>query len=261
MRIAVFSDIHGNPYACRTVLDGIAADGEFDHVVAAGDFCYAGSNPAACIDMLQDAGVMAVYGNTDEFIFAPSESPPDDNHSKLWEQIKVSAKWASERIGAQRSAWLAGLPLSLKFSPNENPADELLVVHANPKNVYSMISPSEAEQIRMNGELNQADSDPELLTLLEGVQSKVIVFGHVHYTSIRELNGYKLVNVSPCNLPTFDGDWRARYTIFEWEGDEWQITRRYLEYDHNQERDAMLAGGFPDKDWVAKLFNKINEKS
>ena len=45
MRIAIFADIHGNPFATRAVLDAIADNGVFDAVVMAGDMC--SGNPCA----------------------------------------------------------------------------------------------------------------------------------------------------------------------------------------------------------------------
>ena len=87
MRIAVFADIHGNPFATRAVLDAIGADGVFDAVVMAGDVCSGGSDPAACVDMLQEAGVQVVYGNADAFVFAPQKEPPDERYRENWGNI------------------------------------------------------------------------------------------------------------------------------------------------------------------------------
>ena len=84
MRIGVFSDIHGNPYACEAVLQAITVDGHFDTIVAAGDLCLGGSDPAKCVDLLEGSGVEAVYGNTDEYIFEPEKEPGDDLHRTKW---------------------------------------------------------------------------------------------------------------------------------------------------------------------------------
>ena len=43
MRIAVFSDIHGNPFATRVVLDATVTKGSFDAVVSTGDICSGGN--------------------------------------------------------------------------------------------------------------------------------------------------------------------------------------------------------------------------
>jgi predicted phosphodiesterase len=68
MRIAIFSDIHGNPYSTRSVLAVICKWTSFDAVVAAGDICAGGSDPPGCVDLLGDMMYLAVYGNADESI-------------------------------------------------------------------------------------------------------------------------------------------------------------------------------------------------
>lgn len=52
MKIAAFSDIHGNLFALETVLAAIITHGPFDHVAAAGDLCLGGSSPRRCVELL-----------------------------------------------------------------------------------------------------------------------------------------------------------------------------------------------------------------
>lgn len=248
MRIAVFSDLHGNPYACRAVLDAIEKEGEFDAIAAAGDLCFGGSDPAACVDMLREAGVQAVYGNTDEFIFAPDKLPLDEEHLSAWQTYHASAMWAAEQMGPERVDWLAKLPFDLRFPPTPNPSDELLVVHANPKNVHEYIGPPFEEQIKLQGKIVQPDDDSGLINLLTGVSASVIAFGHLHYTSLRKWEHLALVNVAPCSISPYDQDKRARFTIFTWENEQWKIERRYASYDLNQEGLALLASDIPERE-------------
>ena len=254
MRIAVFSDIHGNPHACKSVLDTIAEDGVFDSVAAAGDICYGGSDPVGCVDMLRDANVQGVYGNTDEFIFAPDKLPPDEEHLSQWKDIQAAALWAREQLGEERISWLAGLPFELRFSPTPDPSDDLLVVHANPKNTYNYIGPPYEQQAILKGKILQPDDDPTLASLLDGEPAGVIAFGHLHYTSLRYWMDKRLVNVSPCIPSSYDGDKRARYTVFDWDGESWQIQRRQIAYDYKAAAEAIRASDMPNKEERAKVF-------
>jgi hypothetical protein len=124
--------------------------------------------------------------------------------------------------------------------------DELLVVHANPKDVFSFIGPPEEAQRVLFGEVGQPDDDPKLIELLSGTQSGQIAHGHFHFTSERSLLGIHLVNVAHCSFSRFDRDRRARYTIFTWEG-EWKVERRYFGYEFDKERKALLASDMPGK--------------
>jgi predicted phosphodiesterase len=254
MRVAVFSDLHGNPYACRAVLDAIKKEGAFDAIAVAGDLCFSGSDPAACVDMLREAGVRAVYGNTDEFIFAPDKLPPDEEHLSAWQSYQAAAMWAAEQMGPERVKWLAELPFDLRYSPTTNPSDDLLVVHANPKNIHEYIGPPFEEQIRLKGKIIQPDDDPGLVNILSDVSASVIAFGHLHYTSLRRWGDLLLVNVAPCSNSPYDDDQRARFTIFTWEKGQWMVKRRYIDYDLNQEGLALLASDIPEKEEKARLF-------
>ena len=246
MRIAVFSDIHGNPYACQAVLDALAADGEFDAIVAAGDLCYGGSAPGRCIDLLQAAGVQAIVGNTDEFILHPDQSPPDEMHRAQWPQISLNAQWAAGQLTAEQLAWLAALPFELRFSPTERAKDDLLIVHANPKNTHDFILPPMPQQPKVAPMLPQPDDDPTLVSLLHDVSAAVIAFGHLHFTTQRLWQDKLLVNVSPCSVAPYDHDRRSRYTIFRWAANGWTITRRLVNYDFSQEAAALRASDMPE---------------
>jgi predicted phosphodiesterase len=254
MRIATFADIHGNPYATRAVLGAIEDNAVFDAVVMAGDICAGGSDPAACVDMLQAANVQAVYGNADKFIFAPQKDPPAEVFRARWNQTVKGARWTAEKLGEDRVNWLRDLPFELRFSPTMYATDDLLIVHANPKNSHAFIFPPEEIQLDLLGEVIQPDDDPVLINLFEGVHAAVVAFGHFHYTSRRCLFGMHLVNVSPCSYSAFDPDRRARYTTFTWDG-EWQMDRTYVEYDHSQEGRAILFSDMPNREEKAKFFS------
>lgn len=253
MRIAVFADIHGNPYSTREVLNAISDFGVFDAVALAGDVCMSGSDPAACVDMLKAADVQAVYGNADEFIFASPIEPPAEIYRARWKLTVMESQWNAKKLGEDRVNWLKRLPFELRFSPTKNAKDDLLVVHANPKNTYIHIAPSEEVQRDLFGVVRQPDNDPLLTDLFEEVQAAVMAFGHFHYTSERFVQGMRLVNVSPCSYSRFDSDHRARFTIFTWDG-EWQVERIYLDYDHHKERKALMASDMPGKVAMVKFF-------
>ena len=139
MRIAVFADNHGNPHSTRAVLKAISDVGLFDAVVVAGDVCSGGSDPTACVDMLQATEVQMVYGNADEFVFASPEEPPSEVYRARWDQTVLHSQWTAEKLGGDCIYWLKEQPFELLFSPTQNTWDDLLVVHANPKYVYTHI--------------------------------------------------------------------------------------------------------------------------
>jgi len=254
MRLAVFSDVHGNPFALDAVLNAIAQDGAFDRIVVAGDLAFGGSDPIHCIDVIRSAGLAAVYGNTEVYIHSPNQAPGDQLHLNKWERLQEDAHWVRGRIGQERIDWLAALPFDLSFSPTDNAEDELLVFHANPLTVEEMLLPPVEDQARLFGVILQPDDDAELARLMAGVEANTIAFGHYHFTSTRHWRGRRLVNVAPVSMPAKDHDPRARYSIFEWTKGDWRITRRYVEYDYAQEVRALAACGLPHWQDYAATF-------
>ena len=172
MRLAIFSDVHGNPFACQAVLRAIAREGAFDAILAAGDLCLGGSDPAGCVEQLIEAGVQAVYGNTEQYLRFPDQIPPDELHRSMWNIVQPAAYWTLARLSSEQLSWIGGLPFERRFSPTSQPEDDLLVVHANPKDVEMMIYPSETEQLHIWGEVRQPDEAVELQQSLSGVAAR-----------------------------------------------------------------------------------------
>lgn len=255
-RIAVFADVHGNPYACRAVLQAIRAEGEDVQIVAAGDLCLGGSDPALVVDLLRRAGAHAVFGNTETYLYNPGTPPTDELHRRMWPEIRPAIDWVRARLSADQFAWLEGLPFELRFSPAGSAPDDLLVVHANPRDVELMIYGPPEDQIALWGEVRQPDDDPDLSSALDGVQADVIAFGHFHRTSVRTWQKFTLVDVGPCSLPGIDHDPRARYTLFEQAGSGWQITHRFVTYDVQREEQALLDSSMPNKERFIAYFRK-----
>jgi predicted phosphodiesterase len=256
MRIAVFSDVHGNPFACRAVLQAIQQAGKFDEIVAAGDLCLGGSDPGGCIDLLRASGVQAIYGNTEKYLYQPEQEPGDESHRRKWSKLQPAVRWTRKALTDNQLGWLLGLPFELRLSPNDQTEDDLLVVHANPADVELMILPPEEVQKSLWGEVRQADNDSRLTQSLQGVKAKTIAFGHFHYVSERILEDKRLVNVASCSLPGIDHDRRARYTSFTWRRGSWQIERHWVEYEAENEITDLNASDMPSKEFFTSYFGQ-----
>jgi hypothetical protein len=255
MRLAIFSDLHGNPFACQAVLCAIAREGAFDALLAAGDLCLGGSDPASCIEQLAAAGVQGVYGNTEQYLRFPDQTPPDELHRSMWPVILPAIFWTLDRLSLEHRQWLFALPFKRSFSPTDHPGDDLLLIHANPLDVEAMIYPSEPEQARLWGELRQPDAALDLQCCLGGVQAHLIVFGHFHYMFQRIWREKLLVDVACCSLPGIDHDQRARYTIVEWKQGGWVIVPRWVEYEAHKEIRALSASDMPAKENFLGYFD------
>ncbi|MDX1664986.1 MAG: metallophosphoesterase family protein [Candidatus Promineifilaceae bacterium] len=236
MRVAIFSDVHGNLTALRAVLEDIATQEGVHTVIFAGDLCVYGPRPEACVDLLRsyDDEIASLYGNTDQWIDGPPilSDDLDEAERRRWQQVDDIVSWTRERLPPMDRAWLSALPFHRRISPSVNPRDDLFVVHANPYDVDQIIFPPEARQKELYGDLRQSDRDLELF--LDDLVTDVLAFGHLHVPFVRHWGDVTLVNVSAVSMPG-DGDARAGYALFDWNGESWDVTHRRIAYDVDEE--------------------------
>lgn len=222
MRIAIFSDVHGN----LTALDAVLADMDsldIERRIFAGDLCLVGPRPAACLQRVQAANIESIYGNTDNWILGRQQPP---------ERLAELARWTLSQLTEPERAWLDALSFAQRVEPTDNATDDLLVVHANPQDVNQIIFPSEPEQVQRYGRIRQ--SDESLGELLSNVDAGIVAFGHLHVPNVRIWHAIRLVNISSVSMPG-DGDPRAKYGLFTWQDGRWKFERRHVEYDVSAE--------------------------
>jgi predicted phosphodiesterase len=221
MQIAVLSDVHGYSLALDRVLDDIAGR-QIDQLVIAGDLCEGGPDPAGAIAAVQAASARCVYGNTDEDVMAASA------------ESDSITRWTRDQVGQDGVAYLQSLPFSIRIQHprgDGDPATDLLVVHANPTNVYRHLSPNA--------------SDRELREIIGDEPAGTIAFGHLHVAYTRTVDDTTLVDVSAVGNPR-DGDLRPRYVVFDGSGDGWTFTYHYVDYPLDATREQMESAGMPN---------------
>lgn len=221
MRVVIFSDIHGNVLALENVLAHIQQEASPDAMVVAGDLVAFGPRPAETMARLRDLpNTQFVLGNTDQYVLQDQDAASTFTRSKL----------SSDDL-----TWLSEIPFSQCIEAA--PGHEILVVHANPQNMYDAMKPDQSAVL--------------VRPLLEGVTQRTIAFGHYHVPYIRELDGYTLVNVASVGLPR-DGLLRAVYVTMTFARNEWQIAHHRITFDAEAVARDYTAVGFPDGHHMAK---------
>ncbi|MCA9949796.1 MAG: metallophosphoesterase family protein [Anaerolineales bacterium] len=225
MRVAVFSDVHGNLTALDAVLADID-DQQVDEIVFAGDLCLVGPRPAECVARLQTAAISSIFGNTDDWVLGRQQPPP---------HLQALCDWTLAQLDKEARTWLDSLPFSRSIAPTGKLEDDLLIVHANPLDVNQLIFPSEAEQTERYGRIRQSDTD--LDPMLKDLKAGILGFGHLHIPNVRQWRDKLLINISSVNMPG-DGDARAKYGLFIWDGQQWQFEHRFVAYQSQAESDV-----------------------
>jgi predicted phosphodiesterase len=232
MRLAILSDIHGNALALDAVLADLASRGPFDQLIVAGDLVWSGPRPREVIDRVRALRAVVIRGNTDAFFDADFETPEGKDPGRFTAHLT----WMLGQLGAERVAYLRGLPFSHVMSPA--PGNDLLVVHANPRDMEQAIQ----------RRLPDADLDELLLEDGRPPSWRALAFGHVHTPFVRTWRDRLLVNVSSVGLP-MDGDQRAAYAVLTWEqggrGGTWRAEHRRVAYPTAVVVHEMRTGGLP----------------
>ena len=225
MKIAVMSDVHGFDLALETVLQDIERRGPFAEVIVAGDLCKGGPAPRRVLDVLTASGCTLLLGNTDHDLVLAAQTAG----------ATPEEAYTIHQIGADGIALLAGLPHQRRITPpgGTSPADDLLVVHANPHDLETKITP-EMDDYRAR-------------VVLRDVAAAAIAFGHHHVSHVRQLNGRLLVDISAVGNPK-DGDLRCRYGILSWDAlrKSWSAEIVKLPYPVSETLLEMRASGMPD---------------
>ena len=235
----MLSDIHGNLTAFEAVLVDIRQCSP-DLVLHGGDLADAGSSPIEIVDRLRDLGWQGVMGNTDEMLVEPnsledfasqSSAPPS-----LWAAVRQIASATRDMLGEKRLAWLRELP---RVKTQEGFA----LLHATPESCWRAPA-AEA-------------TDGELETIYSSLGRPVVVFGHTHLPSIRNIAGYPrlLINTGSVGLP-YDGDPRASYLIL----DEDTPSIRRVEYNLEKELKALASCGLPGASWTAEMLRTSSSR-
>jgi putative phosphoesterase len=235
MRVAVLSDVHGNLSALEVVLDDVAQQHDLDQIICAGDLCLNGPRPAQCAERLQRASILCVYGNTDSWILRRDEPP------KCAEQL---CQWTRSNLTSDQLKWLAAFPFSLRIQATKLAQDDLLVVHANPVDVDTLVYPTESEQERRFKEVRQSDVD--VRALFAQTTAAIVAFGHLHIPGVRMVDDLILANVSSVSMSA-DGDARAKYAIISYDHG-WSIDWHRLPFDVDAEVRALRASRPPGWD-------------
>jgi len=118
MRIAILSDIHANREAFEACLDAAGAAGA-ERFVLLGDIVGYGPDPAWCVEKSRElvaAGAVCLRGNHDDAAAGGAVS--------LNGTARAAIEWTKERLDADQTAFLAGLPLTVED-------EDRLYVHAD----------------------------------------------------------------------------------------------------------------------------------
>ena len=224
MRIAIFSDVHGNTIALDAVLADIQAQGGVDECWVLGDLAALGYDPRGALERIFNLpNVKIIHGNADRYVYAPDPLPLDEIRANLELLPRFLANrqdFAWTRGVLAYTDWLdklAALPLELRTTLPDG--TRVLGVHA---------SPGTDDGVGIHPRL----SAEQLQNLLQGCDADLVFVGHTHWAMEATSNHMQVVNLGSVSLPN-PPDLRAKYIILHADAASHRIERRFVDYDHN----------------------------
>lgn len=202
LRIAVFSDVHGNLPALEAVLADIRREAP-DVTVFAGDAVNGVPFLQACAQRIRALGIPAIRGNHEEGLAKYLAEPGHPRYQT--ESFPIQIRVGAELLAPAEREWLAGLP-------DRHVVEEVLVVHGTPR--------SHGENMPARGDL----AEP-----LAGVEQRVVVCGHTHHSFVRQWQDRLVVNNGSVGLPLWS-DHQAEYSLLTRRGGQWTAEIRRVPY-------------------------------
>jgi len=198
-RIALFSDIHGEPDALLAVLADIDAAG-INERYCLGDLIGYGPEPARVIDIMQSSGVSTIIGNYDDGI-AYDRGRCGCFYANDAARTHGEAAYEATRaaIDPQRAAWLRSLPTELRLDVD---GVRVLLVHGSPRKINEYLLPDRPAA--------------HLARLADAASADVVCVGHIHmyyHRTVAAVSGGTAHFVSDGSVSRpKDGDIRPSWT-------------------------------------------------
>ena len=248
--IAAISDIHSNVFALEAVLADIKRH-NVDQIVNLGDILYGPIAPKATYELMmanQDA-IITIRGNQDRQIYETTAAEIASSQTMAF-LIDDLPKEAIE--------WMRALPFDYHLS------NEVYLCHGSPTDDMMYL----LEDIQTGQPMVRNDAD--ILALLNGIDSSVIICGHTHIPRTITLStGQIIVNTGSVGYPAYEDDLpilhkmqtysaHASYALIECietieigQGRRWQTQHIKVAYDY--EAAAKLALKNDREDWAFAL--------
>ena len=261
MRLAVFSDIHGNLTAFEAALADLEALGGADRIWVLGDLAAFGPQPAECIRRvraLKDAAeadeakkgtVCLVRGNTDRYLrtgaFVGGKAAEDAAElAALIANMRATydrLMWSLEQLAFEDYEFLKLLGEDCDLYVDG--FGGVIGYHGTPGND--------------EGQLNPGTSDEEAADALLDREGRLGIGGHIHVQMDRVLEraGWRVINVGSVGL-SFDKPGTAQWGLFTFADGTVTVDLRAAPYDVEAALAAARAAGHPSIDWLANLLRR-----
>jgi predicted phosphodiesterase len=212
MKIAVFTDVHGNRFALEAVLADIASH-KPDLMLNLGDTVLGGADPVGALKLQLECGALMVRGNADEEVANPE---PDLDPARL-----EVVNWLRGLLIEDDLRTLEQFPTMLEVANGE-----ILACHGNLETPWDFLMLTDNPQT-----FTDYATTHQLLSRIKNYpNAKVVLCGHSHRARNVTANGVQFVNVGSVSRQP-DGDPRARWALLTCDETDWKVEHKFTTYE------------------------------
>jgi putative phosphoesterase len=166
LRIAVFSDIHGNCLALNAVLADVKKQ-SVDGMACLGDAIQGGAQPAETLSRLRELRVPTVMGNADYWLLTGEVTTADEPASDAQREVRA---WSLSKLKSEDLDFIKQFKSTLTLPLGD---ESLVCFHGSPASFDDKIFPTtpEDEFLRMVGEYGDS----------------ILCGGHTHLQHLRRI--------------------------------------------------------------------------
>lgn len=201
MKIAVFTDVHGNLKALKTVL-GQIKEKRADKTVFLGDIFQRGNEEIECLEVLKNSGAVCIKGNCELYLEHGVDIDPDV------EYLRAYYDGMREKLSSEQMQFIAQMPL---FHEEECFGHKMLFSHFLFQDINASYPFYQLSSLK-NGIFDEA------CKIKEVTKYDLVVIGHSH----RNFEKENVVSVSAAGL---EG---SSFLLIEASGDGLKYERFYF---------------------------------
>jgi predicted phosphodiesterase len=245
VKLAIFSDVHGNALALDAVLNDLAHE-DLDGMICLGDAVQGGPQPSEVVRRLRGLGCPVVMGNADDWLLTGADSGKEEISAERRSRMDAVREWSLSRLSEADRQFIAGFPPTVEVALEGGRS--LLGYHGSPASFDDFILPDTPED--------------EFQRMLAPHAAKILCGGHMHVQYIRHLGrsfhfNPGSVGVAYRHGQTEEGfqlDPWAEYALLTSRGDRLALEFRRIPFDVVELVQIARASGRPFADDFARPY-------
>ncbi len=224
MRIAIFSDIHGNCLAFDKVLADLQQE-PVDQLICLGDAIQGGPQPAQVVDRLRELGCPVVMGNADAWLLTGKETGSESISDKRRLTMDAVRNWSLEQLSSADRTFIQAFQPTVKLELEAG--RKLLCFHGSPDSFDDVILPDISQEA--------------LFKYLGAYDAHVMTGGHTHVQYLRRISSDARFFFNPGSAgfayshhqpdEDFRSDLWAEYAVLTSEGERLALEFRRVPFD------------------------------